>query len=218
VKLVHGLDDELDLLPLELEDPPAFEVAAAERGARDDVPRQVLHLRPHVHLARLLPIRDQAFPPLHQVRAARGEGRQHPLWKQKTERIKTTVNPGSWHMHVHGLCSAGGVRGGHLEFLEVERGVDDPAVLGPLVALVAAQAVVQHPLELAQLELLVVAELVGQDLAHQLRLGDGHPRHRPEPGDRRLACHRQQPCIFISRASQWDFFFNFCWGTTAVAD
>lgn len=88
----------------------------------------------------------------------------------------------------------------------MESGVDDPAVLGPLVALVAAQAVVQHPLELAQLELLVVAELVGQHLAHQLRLGDGHPRHRPEPGDRRLACHRQQPCIFISRASQWDFF------------
>jgi len=53
VKLVHGLNDELNLLPLKLEDPPAFEVAAAECGARDDIPSQVLHLRPHIHLARL---------------------------------------------------------------------------------------------------------------------------------------------------------------------
>jgi len=74
VKLVHGLNDELNLLALKLEDPPAFEVAAAERRARDDIPCQVLHLRPHIHLARLS-ICNQAFPPPHQIRAARGESR-----------------------------------------------------------------------------------------------------------------------------------------------
>lgn len=91
--------------------------------------------------------------------------------------------------------TSAGMVAGHLQFLDMERGVDDPPVLGPLLALVAAQAVVQQPLELTELELLEVAELVGQDLTHQLRLGDGHPWHRPEPGDRRFACHCQ-PLIF----------------------
>jgi hypothetical protein len=54
VHLVHGLYDELDLLPLKLENLPAFEVAAAECGARDDIPCQVLHLWPNIKLAWLL--------------------------------------------------------------------------------------------------------------------------------------------------------------------
>lgn len=104
----------------------------------------------------------------------------------------------------------------------MERLVDDPPVLGPFLALVAAQAVVQHPLELTELELLVVAELVGQDLSHQLRLGDGHPWHRPEPGDRRLACHCQPSIFSHILVSGW--LGGICatisfsgWGT-AVAD
>ena len=50
--LVHGQHSELDLLPLKLEYPPAFEVAAAERGAGDDIPCQVLHIRPDIYLVR----------------------------------------------------------------------------------------------------------------------------------------------------------------------
>ena len=65
---------------------------------------------------------------------------------------------------------------------------DDPPVLGPLATLVGAHAVVQQPRELPEAGLLEVAELVGQDLAHQLQLGDDHPRRRAEPGHRGLAC------------------------------
>ena len=49
--LVHGEHGELHLLPLKLENPPALEVAAAEGGARDDIPCQVLHVGPHIYLA-----------------------------------------------------------------------------------------------------------------------------------------------------------------------
>ena len=76
----------------------------------------------------------------------------------------------------------------NLELLEMEGGVDDPSVLSPFLALVATNAVVQHPLESAKLELLKVARLVGQDLSHQLRLGNGHSRHRPKPSDGGLTC------------------------------
>jgi hypothetical protein len=69
----------------------------------------------------------------------------------------------------------------------MESGVDDPAVLGPLAALVGAHAIMQQPRQLPEAGLLEVAELVGQNLAHQLRLGYDHPRRRPEPGDRGLA-------------------------------
>jgi hypothetical protein len=80
VYLVGDEHGELNLLLLQLEDPPALEVAAAERRAGDDVPRQPLHLRPDVHLARrLAAARSQALPPSHQVGAARGEDRQHAL-------------------------------------------------------------------------------------------------------------------------------------------
>lgn len=72
----------------------------------------------------------------------------------------------------------------------MEGRVDDPPVLGPFLALVAAQSVVQQPLETSKLELLEVAELVGQHFSHQLRLGDGHPGHWPEPGDRHFTCQQ----------------------------
>jgi hypothetical protein len=49
--LVHGEHGELDLLPLKLEYPSAFKVAAAECGAGDDIPRQILHIRPDIDLA-----------------------------------------------------------------------------------------------------------------------------------------------------------------------
>jgi hypothetical protein len=78
---------------------------------------------------------------------------------------------------------------GHLQFLEMEGGADDPPVLGPFLAVVASQPVVQPPLQAAELDLLEVAELVGENFSHQLGLGDGHPGHRPEPGDGRFTCH-----------------------------
>jgi hypothetical protein len=89
----------------------------------------------------------------------------------------------------------------------MEGGCDDPPVPGPLVALVGAHAAVQQPLELPEADLLEVAELVGQDLPHQLRLGDGHLRHRPGPGDRRLACTCRQSifkvvCLILSLSQQ----------------
>jgi hypothetical protein len=45
----------------------------------------------------------------------------------------------------------------YLELVEVEGGVDDPSVPGPLVALVGAHAAVQQPLELPEADLLEVA-------------------------------------------------------------
>jgi len=66
----------------------------------------------------------------------------------------------------------------------MEGRVDDPPVLGPLATLVDAEAVVQQSRDLPEaVGPLEVAELVGQDLAHQVWLGDDHPRRRPEPGD-----------------------------------
>ena len=112
---------------------------------------------------------------------------------------------------------------GHLELLDMERGVDDPPVLGPFLAVVAAQAVVEQPLKPAELELLEVAELVGQDLAHQLGLRDGHPWHRPEPGYGRFTCHCQEPFSVMMPVSAGSLhscatiMFGFLWGT-AVAD
>ena len=58
----------------------------------------------------------------------------------------------------------------------MEGRVDDPPVLGPFLALVATNAIVQHPLKSAQLELLKVAGLVGQYFSHQCGLGNGHSR------------------------------------------
>jgi hypothetical protein len=59
---------------LEFEDPPALGVAAAERGAGDDVPCQPLHLRPHVHLpclsATALYRRNASSPRARSSRAA----------------------------------------------------------------------------------------------------------------------------------------------------
>ena len=65
----------------------------------------------------------------------------------------------------------------------MEGRVDDPPVPGPFLALVATHAVVQHPLESAKLELLKMPELVGQNLSHQFRLGNGHSGYRSKPSD-----------------------------------
>jgi hypothetical protein len=89
IELVGDLHHEADLLALELEDPPALEVAAAERGAGDDVPRQPLHLRPHIHLPSLAVIADQALPPAHRTRAPHIHLRTVPVKRKKKEGDKT---------------------------------------------------------------------------------------------------------------------------------
>jgi hypothetical protein len=48
----------------------------------------------------------------------------------------------------------------------MEGRVDDPPMLSPFFALVATQAIVQHPLKSAKRELLKVAELVGKNFSH----------------------------------------------------
>lgn len=101
----------------------------------------------------------------------------------------------------------------------MEGRVDDPPVLGPFFALVATHSVVQQPLKTAKLELLKVAELVGQNFSHQLGLGDGHPRHWPKPGDRHFTC---QPIFTITVMLVSSFFngytFPFCMGQLGICD
>jgi hypothetical protein len=92
------------------------------------------------------------------------------------------------------------VLAGHLQFLEMEGRVDDPPVLGPFLTLVASQSIVQPPLEDAELELLEVAKFVRENFSYQPGLGDGHPGHRPKPGDGRFTCHGRS---IFSHASEW---------------
>jgi hypothetical protein len=79
--LVHGLQDEQDLLPLKLEYPHALEVAASECGAGDDIPCQVLHMRPDIYRAWKITA-DYTFPFVYQLCATFGEIRQHALKMQ----------------------------------------------------------------------------------------------------------------------------------------
>jgi hypothetical protein len=67
----------------------------------------------------------------------------------------------------------------------MERRVEDPPVLDPLLALVAGHAGAQHLGQHRDLELLEVAELVGQHVLGQVRVDDGHLGVGAEPGHAR---------------------------------
>ena len=75
----------------------------------------------------------------------------------------------------------------YLELLKMESRIEDPPVFDPLLTLVAGHAVAQHLGQRRELELLQVAELVGQHVLGQLRIDDGHlgagakPRHARLP-------------------------------------
>jgi hypothetical protein len=69
----------------------------------------------------------------------------------------------------------------------MERGVEDPPVLHPFLALVVGHTVGEQLGQRRELGLLEVAELVGHDVPRQGRVGDGHPGHRAEPREAHAA-------------------------------
>jgi len=84
----------LSLLCLQLENPPPLEVAAAECGARNDVPGEVLELRPNIQLAPTVGALHRLHPSANQLVAARGERRQHTL------KLKVSVHTSQDHCNM----------------------------------------------------------------------------------------------------------------------
>ena len=75
----------------------------------------------------------------------------------------------------------------YLELLEMECRVQDPPVLNPFLGLMAGESVGEQLRQGRELGLLEVAELVGEHVPDQRRVGDGHVGNRPEPREARLA-------------------------------
>ena len=69
----------------------------------------------------------------------------------------------------------------------MERRVEDPPVLDPLLALVVGYAIGEQLAQRRELGLLEVAKLVGHHVPGQVRVGDGHSGDRAEPREARLA-------------------------------
>jgi hypothetical protein len=179
--LLNGTHEALGLLGLELEDPSSFEVAAAERGAGDDIPREGLELRPDVQLARAAVVGTEAprRPSADKLFAACRERRQHELQCIAMQRSHTHSSQRSTTDQI--------VQTTYPELLEMERRVEDPPVPNPFLALVAGEPVGEQLRQGRELGLPEVAELVGEHVPDQRRVGDAHVGDRPEPREARLA-------------------------------
>jgi len=96
--LLNGAYEALGLLGLELEKPSPFKVAAAERGARNDISGEGLELWPDVQLARTVRTKGQC-PSADKLFAARRESWQHELQGHTHEPIDDQLQTQSFNCH-----------------------------------------------------------------------------------------------------------------------